>query len=198
MIGLYTKRSGGVWFGVACDEQRVFGTSFASSEQETLMSLLCSVPFDVPFQVFKEPSVFAESVLESVEKTYEGKEAPLPTFAMDHLPAYTRKVLQATALIPTGYVTSYSSLAKAAGGAPRAVGGVMAANPFAPLVPCHRVVKSDFSLGGYGGGLSLKLEMLKRENRGYKVPREVTVGGEKLRVFPVEFVLAKLKTGALR
>ncbi len=95
-------------------------------------------------------------------------------------------------------MTSYGAIAEAAGGASRAVGNIMAANPFAPLVPCHRVVRSDCTLGGYGGGLDVKLEILKREKRGFAVPREIPVGDRKLRVFPVEFVLDKLSTVALR
>jgi O-6-methylguanine DNA methyltransferase len=193
MIGLYAKGVDGIWFGVACDEQRVFGTSFAISEQEALRSLLCDVPFNVPFQVFSKPSAFAENVLALVKNVYDGKDAsqsfPLAT---EHLPAYTRRVLEVTPLIQVGYVASYGSVAKAAGGSPRVVGNVMAKNPFAPIVPCHRVVCSDFTLGGYGGGLDVKLEFLIREKRGYKSPREISVGDRKLQVFPVEFVLKKL------
>jgi hypothetical protein len=55
MIGVYSKNIGGVWFGVACDEQRVFGTAFAGSEQKALRSLLSRIPVNVPFQVFPEP-----------------------------------------------------------------------------------------------------------------------------------------------
>jgi O-6-methylguanine DNA methyltransferase len=194
MIGVYTKNIGSVWFGAACNEQRVFGTSFATSEQEALRSLLSGIPFNVPFQAFSKPSAFAENVLASVKNVYDGKDVlqgfPLAT---EHLPAYTRRVLEVTSLIPVGYVASYGSIAKAAGGSPRAVGNVMAANPFAPIVPCHRVVSSDFTLGGYGGGLNVKLDLLVREKRGHISPREIPVGGKKLQVFPVEFVLRKLK-----
>lgn len=194
MIGVYTKNIGGVWFGVACNEHRVFGTSFAPSEQEALKSLLSGIPFNVPFQAFSTPSAFAENVLVSVKNVYDGKDFsqgfPL---VIEHLPAYTRRVLEVTSLIPVGYVTSYGSIAKAAGGSPRAVGNVMAANPFAPIVPCHRVVSSDFTLGGYGGGLDVKLEFLMREKRGYVSQREIPVGDRKLQVFPVEFVLRKIK-----
>jgi O-6-methylguanine DNA methyltransferase len=102
-------------------------------------------------------------------------------------------VLEVTSLVPVGYVTSYGSIAKAAGGSPRAVGNVMAANSFAPIVPCHRVVSSDFTLGGYGGGLDVKLEFLVREKRGYQSPREIPVNDRKLTVFPVEFVLRNFK-----
>ena len=194
MMGVYTKNVDGVWFGVACDVQRVFGTSFASSQQEALRSLLSGIPFNVPFQAFSEPSAFAEDVLESVRNVYDGKGVsqgvPLAT---EYLPVYTRTVLEVTFLVPVGYVASYGSIAKAAGGSPRAVGNVMARNPFAPVVPCHRIVSADFTLGGYGGGLDVKLEILTREKRGYRSPREIPVGSKKLLVFPVEFVLGKWK-----
>ena len=86
--------------------------------------------------------------------------------------SYTQKVLKATAQIPLGYVTSYGSIAKAVGGGPRAVGNVMASNPFAPIVPCHRVVKSDFTLGGYGGGLKVKFELLVAEKKEASQPQK--------------------------
>jgi hypothetical protein len=68
----------------------------------------------------------------------------------------------------------------------------MAANPFAPIVPCHRVVKSDFTLGGYGSGLKVKLALLGRERRGFSASREIEVDGRRLQVFPVENVLKNL------
>jgi hypothetical protein len=69
----------------------------------------------------------------------------------------------------------------------------MALNPFPPIVPCHRVVRSDFTLGGYVGGLDVKLDFLKREKRGYASRREIVAGDRKLQVFPVEYVLRKLE-----
>jgi methylated-DNA-[protein]-cysteine S-methyltransferase len=112
--------------------------------------------------------------------------------ATEPLSGYARKVLEAVALIPVGYVTSYGCVAKAAGGSPRAVGRVMALNPFPLIIPCHRVVASDFSLGGYGGGLQVKLELLKREKRGYTTERGIPIKNAKMQVFPVEYVLEKL------
>lgn len=194
VIGLYTKNVGGVWFGVACDEQRVFGTSFAGTEQDALRCLLDGLPFKVPFHVFPAPSVFAEKVLAVVRNVYDGKGASHTLrLAMDHLPKYTRKVLEATSLVPVGYVSSYAAVAKAVGGSPRAVGNVMAMNPFAPVIPCHRIVSADFTLGGYNGGLDVKIELLRREKQGHTSPKMITVGGGELQVFPVEFVLKKLE-----
>jgi O-6-methylguanine DNA methyltransferase len=194
MIGVYTKNIASVWFSVACDEKRIFGTSFAPSEKEALKSLLSGIPFNVPFQVFQVPSVFAEKILTIVKDVYDGKDVskwfPLAT---EHLTAYTRRVLKAAVHVPVGYVTTYGSIAKAAGGSPRSVGNVMAANAFAPIVPCHRVVSSDFTLGGYGGGLDVKRQFLIREKRGYESPREIPFGDKHLAIFPVEFVLRKLK-----
>ena len=193
LIGLYAKSVGGMWFGVACDEQRVFGIAFAANEQSVLKNLLDELPFNVAFQVFSKPSAFAETALAVVKDVYYGKGVSRGfPFAMEHLPAYTRKVLEATTRIPVGYVASYGDVAKAAGGGARAVGNVMAANPFAPVVPCHRVVRADFTLGGYGGGLKTKRALLEREKRGYQASREISAGDRKLRVYPVESVLKKL------
>lgn len=83
----------------------------------------------------------------------------------DGLPSFTRKVLAGCARIQPGQVVTYSELAKAAGRpkAARAVGQVMANNPFALLIPCHRVVGSDYSLHGFGGGLGMKEWLLAQE-----------------------------------
>ena len=193
MISVYTKNINGVWFGVACAEQRVYGTAFANSQQETLKKLLRRLPLNVSFQVFPQPSAFAETALATEKKVRDGNNTPKNLqLTTEHLSAYTQKVLKTASAIPAGYVASYGSVAKAAGGSPRAVGRVMASNPFAPIIPCHRVVSADFTLGGYGGGLDTKLEFLIREKRGYTSPREIRVGDKKLQVFPVEYVLKKL------
>ena len=78
---------------------------------------------------------------------------------------FRRAVLEECSRIPAGQTMSYGGLAEAIGrpGAARAVGRVMATNPFPLLVPCHRVVASDGTLGGYGGGLALKERILRAE-----------------------------------
>jgi len=66
--------------------------------------------------------------------------------------------------IPKGKVSTYGDLAHALGTkAYRAVGNAMNRNPYAPAVPCHRVVGSDGRLTGYAHGLKKKREMLERE-----------------------------------
>jgi len=192
MIDLYAKEVEGVWFGVAYQGEEVFATNFASDEKSVFQGLLLSIPFDVSFERLEEPSPFAEHVIATLKNVYDGKEVcNVPSLAMQRLSEYTQKVLRVVSLIPLGYVASYGSVAKVAGGSARGVGRVMALNPFAPIVPCHRVVGSDFGLVGYGGGVNVKLEFLRRERRGYTSEWEVAVGSERLKVFPVEFVLRK-------
>jgi len=193
MISLYTENIEGVWFGVAYDREKVFATTFAFSEKMALQGLLESIPFNVPFQHSEKASVFAEHALGLLKNIYDGKGVTRSfSLATEHLSNYARKVIEIVSLIPLGYVASYGSVARAAGGSPRAVGRVMALNPFAPIVPCHRVVSSDFTLGGYGGGLKVKLDFLNREKRGYTAKREIPVSDKKLQVFPAEFVLRKV------
>jgi methylated-DNA-[protein]-cysteine S-methyltransferase len=78
---------------------------------------------------------------------------------------FRRQVLEECARIPAGQTESYGGLAAKVGrpGAARAVGRVMATNPWPLLIPCHRVVGSTGSLHGYGGGLPLKERLLRIE-----------------------------------
>jgi methylated-DNA-[protein]-cysteine S-methyltransferase len=196
MIGLYVENVEGVWFGIACDRKKIFATTFTFSEERTLQSLLKSIPFNVPFQYSEETSVFAEHVIVLMKDIYDGKgDSDNFSLVTEHLSDYARRVIEVVSLVPVGFVASYGSVARAAGGGARAVGRVMASNPFPLVVPCHRVVCSDFTLGGYGGGydnVPVKLGILKRESRGYASEREISVGGEKLLVFPVERVLKQV------
>jgi O-6-methylguanine DNA methyltransferase len=66
---------------------------------------------------------------------------------------FSERVWKLVGKIPKGKVTTYGGIAGRLGrpGAGRAVGQALKRNPHAPIVPCHRVVKSDGGLGGYGG-----------------------------------------------
>jgi methylated-DNA-[protein]-cysteine S-methyltransferase len=69
------------------------------------------------------------------------------------------------AAIPYGETRTYTDLARGAGNerAVRAAGSACSRNPIPLVVPCHRVLRSDGSLGGYAGGLEMKEELLKME-----------------------------------
>ena len=78
--------------------------------------------------------------------------------------SFNQKIWALTAQIPRGTVTTYAELARAVGTkAYRAVGNAMNKNPYAPGVPCHRVVGSDGRLTGYAFGLDQKKKMLEEE-----------------------------------
>jgi len=91
---------------------------------------------------------------------------------------FQRDVLLETYNIPYGEVATYKSLAEKVGThAYRAVGIVMAKNPYPLVVPCHRVVKSDLTIGQYGGGRKMKRELLKKEGvhlKGDKIIKKIT------------------------
>jgi methylated-DNA-[protein]-cysteine S-methyltransferase len=74
-------------------------------------------------------------------------------------------VLQATARVPFGEVSSYGEVAAEAGSprAARAAGNALASNPIPIVVPCHRILHADGGLGGYSGGLDRKRFLLRHE-----------------------------------
>ena len=86
---------------------------------------------------------------------------------------WDRDVLGGVQAVPWGRVTSYGRVARAIGrpGAARAVGGAVGRNPVGIMIPCHRVVAADGSIGGYGGDwfgsrealLDIKRELLRLE-----------------------------------
>ncbi len=82
---------------------------------------------------------------------------------------FEQKVYAALSRVPKGKVTTYKALADVVQcGSPRAIGGAMRRNPFAPEVPCHRVLNAKLELNGYQGqtkgeGLRKKRELLESE-----------------------------------
>jgi AraC family transcriptional regulator of adaptative response/methylated-DNA-[protein]-cysteine methyltransferase len=85
-----------------------------------------------------------------------------------HATAFRRRVWEALRRIPWGETRSYGQVAASVGapGAARAVGAACGANPIAIVVPCHRVVAADGSLGGYAYGLARKQRLLDAERSG--------------------------------
>lgn len=74
-------------------------------------------------------------------------------------------VYRVVAKIPRGSTMTYAEVAQAIGKprAARAVGNALNKNPFAPRVPCHRVIRSDGTLGGFASGTAAKRALLRRE-----------------------------------
>ncbi len=176
-----------MWYAAAIGDEKVFATAFSATEKGVLQELLESLPYNISFQMAEKSSPLSAELLKTLKAIFDGKDVSVHfEVAMDHMPTYTRRVLECTSMIPVGYLTTYGAIAKTVGGSPRAVGNAMAYNPFPLLIPCHRVVRADFSIGGYGGGEEIKLELLQREDRGYEEDRKVKINGETLLLFPVK------------
>ena len=94
---------------------------------------------------------------------------------------FVNSVWQTLKKVPRGQVASYGDLARAVGNptAARAVGSALRINPYAPQVPCHRVVKNDGTLGGFAHGINKKKALLREE--GIKVKAEKIVNFSKIK-----------------
>lgn len=88
-------------------------------------------------------------------------------------------VFEETKKIPKGEVSTYAEIAKRIRkpGAARAVGNALNKNPWAPVVPCHRVIKSDGTVGGFASGTKKKIALLKKE--GVRIEKGAVAGFEK-------------------
>jgi methylated-DNA-[protein]-cysteine S-methyltransferase len=116
-----------------------------------------------------------EPAVAAVEAFLSGRPAALAAlpFALHGLTDWDRLVLDGVRRVPWGELTSYGRLARAIGrpGAARAVGAAVGRNPIGLIVPCHRVIAGDGSIGGYGGSwmgdrdalLSIKRRLLALE-----------------------------------
>lgn len=93
------------------------------------------------------------------------KKQPLPPHQLAKMAPLTRRVLSKLLEIPYGETLSYSKLADQLNipGASRAVGSACGKNPLVLLYPCHRVLRQDGSLGGFGFGLEVKKILLEHE-----------------------------------
>jgi methylated-DNA-[protein]-cysteine S-methyltransferase len=186
MLNLYCKKIGDTWYAATLEGKKIVATNFTSSEKEALQPLLRSIPYEVPFETMEKPSPIADELFKAMSAILDGKNVSF-NFELDmsRVPRTIRRVLEVMSLIPTGYVTTYGALAKVVGTGPRVAGHACATNPFPPIIPCHRVVASDLSLGGYGGGLKLKWKILQKEDRGYKDVSNVKLKGKLLPLFPI-------------
>lgn len=121
-------------------------------------------------RLFPDQPVERSAALDAVRRELEGYfkgrhfvfESPVDLSAAT---PFQQQILRELTKVPAGKVTTYSRLAARVGRpkAARAAGNAMHANPVAIIVPCHRVLRGDGSLGGYGGGLDAKRYLLELE-----------------------------------
>jgi len=164
-----------IWFGAALRSDGVVVATILpkGSREQALASLFVRLK-NLNLRVTKHVS--CHEVIEKLEKLFKGSEASLP-FSLENVSGFERDVLNVVRHVPRGFVTSYGEVAKAIGkpNASRAVGRALSKNPLPLIIPCHRVVRNDLSLGGFESGIQLKKMLLEREGvkfKGHKVMEE--------------------------
>jgi methylated-DNA-[protein]-cysteine S-methyltransferase len=153
--------------GVAWGERGITGVQLPeASDGRTIDRLLRRVP-GAARQAPPPPSV--ERATEGIVDLLRGGRVDLSAIVldMDRVPAFDGRVYEVARRVPAGSTLSYGEVAARAG-APaeaRAVGQALGRNPFAIVVPCHRVVAADGRLGGFSahGGTSTKQRLLSIE-----------------------------------
>jgi methylated-DNA-[protein]-cysteine S-methyltransferase len=115
-----------------------------------------------------------DTAMAALEAMLAGRPSRRPLrFDLGDRPPWDQRVLEAVAAIPRGSTASYGDIARQIGAprAARAVGGAVGRNPVSLLIPCHRVIAGDGTIGGYGTDgwvsraerLDMKRELLRRE-----------------------------------
>jgi methylated-DNA-[protein]-cysteine S-methyltransferase len=148
---------------VAATRRGLVRISFgAVYDEQAVLADLCA---RISPRVVEAPSYF-DAVRRELEEYFHGRrtrfDLPLDWSLTD---GFGRRVLERTARIPYGQVSTYKEVAAAAGSprGARAAGNALGSNPIPIVVPCHRVLHSGGGLGGYGGGLDRKEFLLKLE-----------------------------------
>jgi len=116
-----------------------------------------------------EPPGFVRAAIGRIQALLAGAKDDLADLPLDleGVPPFHRRVYEVTRAIPPGEVLTYGEVARRIGepGAARAVGQALGKNPFAPVIPCHRVLAAGGQPGGFSaeGGAGTKLRMLEIE-----------------------------------
>jgi len=103
----------------------------------------------------------------------------LGVVCMDGCSEFQQHVLRAEHGIPRGSVSTYQRIAMHMGcrNGARAIGNALAKNPFPIIIPCHRAIRTDRSLGGYQGGLGMQRSLLEMEGIGFDDSGRVVTEG---------------------
>ncbi|MCA9860175.1 MAG: methylated-DNA--[protein]-cysteine S-methyltransferase [Thermomicrobiales bacterium] len=105
-------------------------------------------------------------VVEQLSEYFQGTRSTFDvSIDFSGLTPFARDVLQATAAVPFGGLATYSEIARRISnpGASRAVGNALGRNPIPIILPCHRIVPADRSIGNYTGGVDIKVTLLSLE-----------------------------------
>lgn len=149
------------------DDGRIHAVQLPEADDAgTLRRLRRRAGDEVP--VREAPAAVAR-VIARVQRALAGERDPMLDVPLDYagVSDFHRRVYEAARAIPPGEVRTYGELAQALGdaGASRAVGQALGHNPFAPVVPCHRILAAQGAGGGFSaeGGARTKLRLLEIE-----------------------------------
>jgi len=120
-----------------------------------------------PVLVPQQHPKFVRQLAKELKKYFSGKGGVFSCpFELENFTEFQKTVWKTATKIPYGETRSYSWLAKKAGipGSARAAGSALGKNPCPIIIPCHRVVKSDGTLGGFSGPKGWKKKLLDLEN----------------------------------
>ncbi len=136
--------------------------TFGESESELLKELKKSFKNFIIKKENQNSIEIISHILKKIENPFLDIKIPLDIYGTD----FQKKVWDELLKVPPGSVVSYSQIAKNIGQpkAVRAVANACGANKIAVIIPCHRVIRSDGSLGGYSSGLWRKRFLLQLEN----------------------------------
>ncbi|PXY32539.1 methylated-DNA--[protein]-cysteine S-methyltransferase [Prauserella muralis] len=152
--------------GIAWSEDAVVGSQLPEGDPERTRARLRAA---FPDAVEREPSALARRAIEGVTALLRGEDPDLSAVALDlsRVPPFHRRVYELARTIPPGSTMTYGEVATRLGdpGSARAVGQALGSNPFAPIVPCHRILAAGGKPGGFSarGGTATKRRMLEIE-----------------------------------
>ncbi|HEX4209016.1 MAG TPA: methylated-DNA--[protein]-cysteine S-methyltransferase [Candidatus Binataceae bacterium] len=184
-IGLIESSVGRLF--MAESDRGLLGVRYADTGDDSAMLNAIRQKFDL-----REDKAAAGRIRDQIERALAGDTDAVANHPVDLslvTSPFQRRAYVRLRQVPAGGVVTYQALA-AAIGAPsgqRAVGHAMATNPLPIFVPCHRVIKSDGSIGNYGGGVERKLKLLRAEGfsigKGNRVPSEAVYGHWQSHIF---------------
>lgn len=114
----------------------------------------------------------AQALMRQLQKYFQGNQASFDVnFDLSECSPFQKLIYRELIKVPFGNTRSYKELAEAVGlrGGARAVGTALKNNPIPIIIPCHRIIKSDGSLGGFNSGVEWKKRLLRLE--GIKIGR---------------------------
>ncbi|MEM3562724.1 MAG: methylated-DNA--[protein]-cysteine S-methyltransferase [Candidatus Jordarchaeaceae archaeon] len=157
-------KNGGLYAGAARRGNKLVATVLPVNDENVAKKTLMRTVHDENIDFRDDPICLLVS--QKIFRTFRGEKVEFnEPIEISHLPPFQKRVLEATKEIPWGTVTTYSKLADKLGNkkAARAVGNALAANPLPLIIACHRVVKTNGEIGGFGGGPELKKKLLQNE-----------------------------------